>query len=177
MCLSGSQQETDGTLKTGKFQEGLFTKGLFMTCGCWGTTRDSMVTWGLIAVKLLSLLGPKEWGGKRQLLEPGEKQFLSVGCLENSSLGSRNTTSYVGFLGRRETRGLMITLLPTSIPPGLPNKSKVDSVLSNRDQTQLQDRCVGNGMNPPDVLTWVYQLVLTPALYSPHFTDKETDSN
>lgn len=60
LYLSGSQQETDGTLKIGKFQEGLFTKGLFITCGCWGTTRDSTVTWDLLAAKFLSFLGPKE---------------------------------------------------------------------------------------------------------------------
>lgn len=52
---SGSQQETDGTLKIGKFQEGLFTKGLFRMCGCWGTTRDRTVTWCSIVDKLISL--------------------------------------------------------------------------------------------------------------------------
>ena len=49
----GAQQGTDGTLKIGKFQEGLFTKGLLLLCGSWATARDGTVTWGVTAVKLI----------------------------------------------------------------------------------------------------------------------------
>lgn len=121
----GSQQETDGALEIGKFQEGLFTKGLFITCGCLGTTRDSTVTWGLIAFKLMSLPAQKEWGGKKQLLEPGEKEFFLVICLESSNLWSRNTTSH-RLPGRKKALGI-ITHSPAFLHhlPELPTKCKV----------------------------------------------------
>lgn len=82
---SGSQQETDGPLKIGKFQEGLFTKGLFLMCGCWGTTRDSTVTWSLIVGKLISLKTRRNKEGRRSYWSHGVKE-LRVDHLESSGL-------------------------------------------------------------------------------------------
>lgn len=64
----------------------MFTKGLFIKSGCWGTTRGNTVTWGLVVVKLILLLGQKERGGNKQLSKPGEKEFFIIGCLESSNL-------------------------------------------------------------------------------------------
>lgn len=53
--------------------------------GVGGTTRDSTVSWGLIAVKLIAPLGHKEQGREEAVIKPGEKEFFRVGCLERSS--------------------------------------------------------------------------------------------
>lgn len=136
LYLSGSQQETDGTLKIGKFQEGLFTKGLFITCGCWGTTRDRSVTWGLLEAKLLSFLSPKEWEGKK--------------VRKSSSVISDQETQQLHRLPeRKRARGIGTrSPLPPSVSPGLPNNSKIGCVLSSRNQTQLEVREHGKWDTP-----------------------------
>lgn len=166
LYLSGSQQETDGTLKIGKFQDGLFTKGLFITCGCWGTTSDSTVTWGLLAAKLPSLLGPKEWEGK--------KQWERV---PRSSLIKKHSSKY-RLPEKKWAQGIDAhsPCLPLSLQ-GSPITAKLTVFCPTENKPNWESESLGNGISPPDALTWALSIALTPDLCSPHFTDGETESS
>lgn len=71
LYLSGSQQETSGTLKLGQFEEDLFTKGLITKVweGCRGIPMNRGIT-QLAAVELLPPQGSERKEPTRSFKKP-----------------------------------------------------------------------------------------------------------
>lgn len=124
-------------------------------CGCWGTTRDSTVTWSLIVGKLISLKTRRNKEGRRSYWSHGVKE-LRVDHLESCDLWWRNTTR-IDCPAGRQLKELTLTLLPPSITcQSSQLRADLDSFQSNSHQTQRQARGHGNrDESSRNVLTYV----------------------